>query len=287
MTNNEQSLAPCPFCGIGLVKNNAGLAQHPVGAVCIISSMSVVTDYPKSVERWNTRAAPTVAAGLPERLLTAMANGELQDEGGSDTVEAMSLESFDKVSDEGHDLESYTKGYCDASYAISGAFTAWLSKAAQGLPEPVAYRYHPNDGLKQAAYTEREAQALAYDANPAPLIRLDACTQVVAGLRAENESLREAFRDTYKRADADREYNLERRTELAMEIMQVIGERMAAEKERDTLRTRNAELMWSLKQARIALNYVGVQDHLVDYDRVRIVKEHIDALSAYEGREGE
>lgn len=34
---------------------------------------------------------------------------------------------------------------------------------------PVAWRYRPNDGLKHPAYTEREAQALAYDPSPVPL----------------------------------------------------------------------------------------------------------------------
>lgn len=33
----------------------------------------------------------------------------------------------------------------------------------------VAWRYQPNDGLTHPAYTEREAQALAYDPNPVPL----------------------------------------------------------------------------------------------------------------------
>lgn len=37
--------------------------------------------------------------------------------------------------------------------------------------EPVAWRYQPKDGLAHPAYTERYAQALAYDAAPVPLYR--------------------------------------------------------------------------------------------------------------------
>lgn len=40
--------------------------------------------------------------------------------------------------------------------------------------EPVAWRYQPKDGLGHPAYTERYAQALAYDAAPVPLYRAPA-----------------------------------------------------------------------------------------------------------------
>jgi hypothetical protein len=41
------------------------------------------------------------------------------------------------------------------------------------LPPPAAWRYQPKDGLKHPAYTEREAQALAYDAQPVALFTAD------------------------------------------------------------------------------------------------------------------
>ena len=41
------------------------------------------------------------------------------------------------------------------------------------LPESSAWRYHPKDGHPWPAYTEREAQALAYDAQPEPLYTAD------------------------------------------------------------------------------------------------------------------
>ena len=41
------------------------------------------------------------------------------------------------------------------------------------LPESSAWRYRPKDGLTWPAYTEREAQALAYDAQPEPLYTAD------------------------------------------------------------------------------------------------------------------
>lgn len=41
--------------------------------------------------------------------------------------------------------------------------------AAAPKPEPVVWKYQPNDGLNRPAYTEREAQALAYDAAPVAL----------------------------------------------------------------------------------------------------------------------
>lgn len=52
---------------------------------------------------------------------------------------------------------------------------AYARSALQAAPvqaqEPVAWRYQPKDGLAHPAYTERYAQALAYDAAPVPLYR--------------------------------------------------------------------------------------------------------------------
>lgn len=46
-----------------------------------------------------------------------------------------------------------------------------LAAAPVQAQEPVAWRYQPKDGLAYPAYTERYAQALAYDAAPVPLYR--------------------------------------------------------------------------------------------------------------------
>lgn len=52
------------------------------------------------------------------------------------------------------------------------------------LPPPTAWRYHPKDGLKHPAYTEREAQALAYDAAPIALFTADQMRAYVLADRA-------------------------------------------------------------------------------------------------------
>jgi hypothetical protein len=53
--------------------------------------------------------------------------------------------------------------------ALAEALMLFIERAAMGSAEPVAWRYKPKDGLKHPAYTERFAQALAYDADPVPL----------------------------------------------------------------------------------------------------------------------
>ncbi len=74
------------------------------------------------------------------RLMVAYAQGEFGLEGGSETVEAMSVASFDSVKSHGHDADSYTAGYCAALYEQAKPFV-WLAlrpKAEQPQGEPVA-----------------------------------------------------------------------------------------------------------------------------------------------------
>lgn len=144
MTNNEQKLPACPYCGSKTGEHSA--------------------DYP------HPSAAPTVAAGLPSRK----------------PVQS-NLDS---------ESNSQNRGW----NRCHDAFTAWLSKAAQGLPEPVAWQNPDNESSictaehKRYAETKGGAPAAALEVHTIPLVRLDACTQVVAGMAARMAELETALK---------------------------------------------------------------------------------------------
>lgn len=75
------------------------------------------------------------------RLMVAYKNGEFGLEGGSETVEALSVAAFDAVESHGHDADSYMSGFCAAMYEQAKPFV-WLAlqpQAAQPQGEPVAW----------------------------------------------------------------------------------------------------------------------------------------------------
>ncbi|WP_040263752.1 hypothetical protein [Pseudomonas massiliensis] len=119
------------------------------------------------------------------------------------------------------------------------AFTAWLSKAAQGLPEPVELsedvKEYLREGMENA--TGGEDDDVDYDfANGLeqllhPLVRLDACTQVVAGMAARNAEL-----------EAEVERSEKHRNDLADTIV-------SQRTDIGALRAKNAELVGLLRKA--------------------------------------
>lgn len=86
---------------------------------------------------------PVPITGDMNRLMVAYKNGEFSLESGSETVEAMSVASFDTAESHGHDADSYMSGYCAAIYEQAKPFV-WLAlqpKAEQ--PAPVAFPGYP------------------------------------------------------------------------------------------------------------------------------------------------
>ena len=110
-----------------------------------------VADSPNAIMRARAKElralldAPTVEP-VPitddmNRLMVAYKNGEFGLEDGSETVEALSVASFDAVESHGHDADSYMAGYCAAMYEQIKPFL-WLAlhtRATQPQGEPVAW----------------------------------------------------------------------------------------------------------------------------------------------------
>lgn len=75
------------------------------------------------------------------RLLTAYNAGEFSNEGGSETVESLSVEAYDAEQDQ-FDADSYMHGYCVAIYAQAQPLLLHLTKhhgeAEDEQPAPVA-----------------------------------------------------------------------------------------------------------------------------------------------------
>lgn len=80
---------------------------------------------------------PTPITDDMDRLMEAYRLGEFSDEGGSDTVEALSVASFDAAESHGHDADSYMAGYCAALYEQAKPFI-WLALKPKHQGEPVA-----------------------------------------------------------------------------------------------------------------------------------------------------
>nr|WP_312158324.1 hypothetical protein [Pseudomonas juntendi] len=73
-----------------------------------------------------------------QRLMEACRMGEFKDEGGSETVEALAVESLDAKSSMGHDTDSYMAGYSAALYEQAEPFI-WMSLYSQRQGEPIGY----------------------------------------------------------------------------------------------------------------------------------------------------
>ncbi|MDU9039950.1 hypothetical protein NHG97_14730 [Pseudomonas corrugata] len=71
--------------------------------------------------------------------------------------------------------------------SIARAALAEPVPPAGGEPEVVAWRYFPKDGITHPAYTEREAQAIAYDPAPTALVDRAHVTRLQAELKAMGE----------------------------------------------------------------------------------------------------
>lgn len=175
MTNNEQKLPACPYCGSKTGEHSA--------------------DYP------HPSAAPTVAAGLPQRKDPTEYWGT---PGGVAKAEGYN---------ESHD-----------------AFTAWLSKAAQGLPE--RQKMMPREDFHGLRYDFMREGVNAHNKC------LDACTPVVAGMAARNAELEAEVRRLHRRLRAEQAY-----------VSELAAESSEFEQERDTLRTANAKLVEALQYA--------------------------------------
>lgn len=72
------------------------------------------------------QGAPTPISDDMHQLLEAYRLGEFDCEGGSNTVEALSVAAFDSVESHGHDDDSYMAGFCAALYTQAAPFI-WLA----------------------------------------------------------------------------------------------------------------------------------------------------------------
>lgn len=90
------------------------------------------------------QGAPTPITNDMHRLMNAYRLGEFNDEGGSDTVEALSVASFDAVESHSHDTDSCMDVYCAALYEQAKPLI-WLALKPKHQGEPVAWQYmtHP------------------------------------------------------------------------------------------------------------------------------------------------
>lgn len=167
-----------------------------------------ISDRGDEVIEWaNTRAAQAVAAGLPEIVNPWKGNKEY-------LFAAPLADGFD-----------------DGVKATKEAFTAWLSKAAQGLPE---IKQYPS----QATYPDACEYAAACGEAFGHNLAVKACTQVVAGMAARNAELE---------AEVGRlKDNLVKHRKALREEM---SDAFRYQQERDTLRAKNAELETALKYA--------------------------------------
>lgn len=104
------------------------------------------------------------------RLMEAYRLGEFSDEGGSETVEALSVASFDAVESQGHDVDSYMAGYCAAIYEQVNPFIGMALKPKQ-QGEAVAYLHrntrHAIPALRNKWEPITVASAIAHMQNKA------------------------------------------------------------------------------------------------------------------------
>lgn len=101
------------------------------------------------------------------RLMVAYTKGEFGLEGGSETVEAMSVASFDAVESQGHDADSYMSGYCAAMYEQAKPFVwlALLPKSTQPQGEPVAWRFRVSDSSDWFATTKASVAEMFHNSS--------------------------------------------------------------------------------------------------------------------------
>lgn len=200
MTNNEQKLPACPYCGSKTGEHSA--------------------DYP------HPSAAPTVAAGLPSRK----------------PVQS-NLDS---------ESNSQNRGW----NRCHDAFTAWLSKAAQGLPEPVARLEVAEDRNAALEVTNLAWLRGLKDLGKHTVVLLgdiDACTPVVAGMAARNAELEAEVGRLHRRLRAEQAY-----------VSELAAESSEFEQERDTLRTANAKLVEALQYTIAQVPELGTVPGIAD-----------------------
>ncbi|MBA6133252.1 hypothetical protein [Pseudomonas juntendi] len=71
---------------------------------------------------------PVAITNDMHRLMEAYRLGEFAAEGGSDTIEALAVASFDTVADHGHDADSYMAGFCASLYWQAAPFIGMAIK---------------------------------------------------------------------------------------------------------------------------------------------------------------
>ena len=82
-----------------------------------------------------SQSEPLPITNYMGRLMEACRIGEFKDEGGSETIEALAVESLDAKSSMGHDADSYMAGYTAALYEQAEPFI-WLSLNSHRRREP-------------------------------------------------------------------------------------------------------------------------------------------------------
>ncbi len=85
----------------------------------------------------HSQGEPFPITNYMHRLMEACRIGEFKNKGGSETVEALAVESLDAKSSMGHDPDSYMAGYSAALYEQAEPFI-WMSLSSQSQREPEA-----------------------------------------------------------------------------------------------------------------------------------------------------
>lgn len=88
------------------------------------------------------------------RLMEAYRLGEFTAEGGSDTIEALAVASFDTVADQGHDADSYMAGFCASLY--------WQAAPFIGLAIKPSTNADPGEVEQMRGYVRRLEKSLKY-----------------------------------------------------------------------------------------------------------------------------
>ncbi|WGV20471.1 hypothetical protein QIY50_24955 [Pseudomonas putida] len=92
------------------------------------------------------------------RLMEAYRLGEFTAEGGSDTIEALAVASFDTVADRGHDADSYMAGFCASLYWQAAPFIGLAIKPSTHADPGEVERLRAALAENKKAYSELEAQ---------------------------------------------------------------------------------------------------------------------------------
>lgn len=262
MTNNEQKLIDVP-----MPEAKRYLAVGPMMPVDEGAGAGIFV----AASDFDRVAAQKVAAvGLPEpitedmnRLMEAYRLGEFKDEGGSATVEALSVASLDAATT-GQDEDSYMAGFCAAIYWQAAPFIHLATIPRLDALEPLVAGLRAEVKLLSDNHTEAINVAMR-------------CQKERDALRAEIERLKS---DSKLFMDTDTQWRGLREQEAEI----------------NTLRTQNAELVGLLRECSEDLPGLAIaadghrtwEGMVADKDPTVDLCSRIDtALSAYEGREGE